>query len=237
MRLLTVLAAASALALLAPAAGRAQTLTDLVLFRTDAGGASIAEGWNTRGGDFVSNLYLRAPGGGAFVNSGNGANAGVALDLSAPGDYAFDFFAENAIGAAGVTTLGLNLFFNDVAATPRISAFGSQGGGFSANSASTSAPNFAAVPGAGTLAWTTGAVQVSLIGFSFQTAASTTNLVSQYDNVPGGGNDVAGTLTLRVAPAGAATVPEPGTLALFAPPLLVGALAVGRRRAASRPAA
>jgi len=62
----------------------AQTLTNITLFRTDGNGNTIGEGYNTRGNETsISNVYLLS--GVTPVNSGNGAAASIAINLSAPG--------------------------------------------------------------------------------------------------------------------------------------------------------
>ncbi|MFT3685776.1 MAG: hypothetical protein QM783_12775 [Phycisphaerales bacterium] len=78
---------------------QAQTLTDLVLYRTTPTGASIGEGWNTRSTDAIYNLYLRDAGG--FINTGNSATTNISIDLSTPGVYTFEYFGDTGAARPG----------------------------------------------------------------------------------------------------------------------------------------
>jgi hypothetical protein len=219
--------AALALVSIAATSAQAQTLTDIVLFRADANGSTISEGWNTRGGDFISNLYLTS--GGNFINSGNETGVPVALDLSVPGSYTFGFFGEN-VNSNTAPPLSLNLFFNGNAATPSISARGVNGGGFFPNSsASTSLPNFGIVPGANTLSFSNNGRQITLSAFTYQTATGT-DQVSSFTNTPNGLGDTIGSFTLTVTSIAPSAAPEPSTFALLAFGSIAGVVAARRRK-------
>ena len=82
-------------------------ITDIVVFRQNASGDTVSEGWNTRGGDSVSNLYLQS--GSTFVNSGNAGATRISLALTAPGTYTYSFFGENVNTNTGLS-LGINFF-------------------------------------------------------------------------------------------------------------------------------
>jgi hypothetical protein len=205
-----------------PHTARAQTLTDVVLFRTDANGNTISEGWNTRGGDFVSNLYLKS--GADFINSGNGAAASIAIDLSVPNVYTFSFVGDN-VNDNTTPPLGINFFFNNNASTPDISARGPQSGGFSANGATTNTPTFGTVAGANTLTFFNNGRQITLSAFSYQ-ATGGPDQSSSFNNASNGVSDTNGTFTLTVS---ATAAPEPATLAILTP-VLIGAGIVMRRR-------
>lgn len=206
--LLTIAAVASGIpGIVAPAS--AQTLTDIVLFRTNGGGNTISEGWNTRGSDGVSNLYLTT--GGNDVNSGNGAATNVAINLSLPGTYTFSFAGDNVNGNT-TPQLGLNFFFNNNATTPRISARGIGTGAFSALSGTTNTPGFGTVPGSGSLSFSDSGLSITLSAFTYQTTSGA-DLVTSFNNAPGGTADSVGSFTLTVAPV---TVPEVSPLSLLA---------------------
>lgn len=196
-----------------------QTLTDVVLYRTTPAGASIGEGWNTRGGDTIFNLYLRDAGG--FVNTGNTATTSIAIDLSAPGVYTFDYYGDTGAGVTSATFLGLNLFFNGNAATPLISVLGSQGGSFAATSAAgTPTPTFSGTVGSGTLSAVFGSTTVTVTNFTVITTQSNVDLVQPFSSAAGGANDTHGVLQITVTPA-------PGVAGLFGPAAL---FAIRRRR-------
>ena len=228
---LSALAATAVFFAAAPQAARAQTLTDITLFRLDGSNNTGGEGFNTRGSSFdndgVSNLYLLS--GGSFVNSGDGNGVNLAIALSTPGTYAFAFVADN-VNTNTNTPLGINFFFNNNMATPGISARGPQGGGFVANGNLTNTPAFfgtaGKVAGANTLTFSDSGRQITLSNFAFQTTGGP-DQVSAFNNAPNGFSDTNGSFTLTVTGSAA---PEPGSIALFA---LVGMPALGmiaRRR-------
>jgi len=197
---------------IAPSAN-AQFITDAVLFRSDSSGSSIGQGWNTRGGDWVYNLYLLS--GNAFINSGDSSSTLINLDLSHPGDYTFGILADNSAGSSGVTNLGLNLFFDNNSNTPRISAKGSQGGIFSVNTSSnTPTPGFGGVPSASTLSYHIGQKIITLTDFNFQTTLSTIDRVSYLNNIPNGQKDTVGSFTLSVKSTNPnpLSIPEPSNI-------------------------
>lgn len=233
LRAVGMVVGVAAIAAGAAVPARAQFLTDLVLNRYTTGNVFIAEGWNTRGADGVSNLYLRDTGG-TFLNSGNAAAVQPNIDLSAPGVYTFNYAGDIVGGQSGATVFGLNLFFNGNAATPAISARVTEGGGFVANGLTSALPNFGTVAGANTLSFSANNVIVTLTGLTVQSTTSTTNLVQSFDNTSGGILDTVGTIQITVTPAVTAA-PEPGSVALLG---LVGMALTGtafaRRRRASR---
>jgi hypothetical protein len=196
----------------------AQTLTDVVLYRTTPAGVSIAEGWNTRGGDTIFNLYLRDAGG--FVNTGNAAATSVSIDLSAPGVYTFDYFGDTGAGQTSTTFFGMNLFFNGNATTPLISVLGSQGGPFAATAVvEVPTPTFAPTTGSGTLTAVFGSTTITVTNFTIVSTQSTTDTVQPFAAVAGGSNDTHGVLEITVTPV-------PGAAGLLVP----AALLAGKRR-------
>lgn len=231
MRLSLPFAALAAVSLLVcgAAASRAQTITDITLFRQNAAGDSISEGWNSRGGDGISNLYLKS--GASFINSGNGAAARITLDVSSPGTYTYSFFGENVNGNTA-PSLGINFFANN-AATPAISARGANDGTFTASSRTTSGVVFEAVAGANALSFTNVGRQITLSAFTYNTTSGG-DFVQSFNNVPGGTTDTIGSFTLSVS--GGAAVPESGTFALVLPSLILLGGVVARRRNDPRPA-
>ncbi len=219
-----VAATVAALALLLghATASHAQVITDISLFRQNATGDTITEGWNTRGADSISNLYLKS--GDNFINSGDASLARISLNLTVPGTYTYSFFGEN-VNANTTPSLGINFFTNNATNTPTISARGANGGGFIASNRSTSDVFFTAVTGANTLSFSTAGRQVVLSAFTYNTTSGT-DLVQSFNNVSGGTTDTTGSFTLTVTTA----VPESGTLALLGFALLPVALGVVRRR-------
>jgi hypothetical protein len=189
----------------------AQFVTDAVLFRSDASGSSIGQGWNTRGSDWVYNLYLLS--GNTFINSGDSSSTFINLDLSHPGDYTFGIIADNSAGSTGVTNLGLNLFFDNNSNTPRISVKGSQEGIFTVNTSSnTPTPGFGSVPSANTLSYHIGQEIITLTNFDFKTTLSTIDRVSYLNNIPNGQKDTVGSFMLSVKSTNPTHVPEPSSL-------------------------
>ncbi len=109
-RAAAVAVAALALPLYHASVAHAQVITDIVLFRQNTNGDTVNEGWNTRGTDFISNLYLKS--GDTFINSGDAAATRISLSLTAPGTYTYSFFGENVNTNTGLS-LGVNLFTNN----------------------------------------------------------------------------------------------------------------------------
>jgi hypothetical protein len=200
---------------------KAQTLTDISLFRLDSSGNTNAEGWNTRGNDTISNVYLIS--GGNFVNSGNSASASIAIDLSVPGTYVFSFVGNN-VNTNTATQIGMNFFFNNDALTPGISVRGTGPGSFVANGGVTNTPLFATVAGANTLTFG-GSQQVTLTDFTYQTNSGI-DQVTSFNNVPGDTGDTIGSFTLIVGSVG---VPEAPALPLLLLGSLTGIAVVFRR--------
>lgn len=234
MRLSPFIAAVAALSLVLCHAGtsRAQTITDIVLFRQDANGNTISQGWNTRGGDFVGNLYLKSGStlvGGAFINSANDASTRISLDVSTPGTFTYSFVGNDVVTSNA--TLGINFFANNNTAAPAITARGANGGVFTASNATTSGVAFEALTGANTLTFNSNGRQITLSAFSYNTPTST-DLVQSFQTTPGDTTDTTGSFTLTVS--SAAVVPEANTGMLA---LLAGVPAFGisllRKRKAS----
>jgi len=202
-------------------AAHAQSLTDITVFRLDSSGNAQPEGSNTRGGDGASNLYLTQ--GVTAINSGDGANTAINLNLSVPGTYTYNFAFENVNSNTG-TQLGINFFFGG-AITPSLSARGVDGvGNFVANGNTTNRPDFfSQVAGANTLSASISGRTITVTNFTYNTTSGA-DLVQSNNNVPGGTTDTTGSITLRVS------VPEAGSLALILPVFaLVGAVVVRRR--------
>ncbi len=218
-----LLLAAGAVLLASNSSVHAQSLTDITLSRLNGAGDTINEGWNTRGNDFVSNLYLLS--GGSFVNNGNVAQTSIAIDLSTPGTYTFGFAGEN-VNSNTVPELNINFFLNGNAANPRISARGLPGGGFSPNGGITNTPTFAGVAGANSLSFNDNGLLITLTDFSYDTDSGA-DQVTSFNNAPGGTGDTVGTFTLNVAPV---TVPEVSPLILLALGGTVGAIATRRKK-------
>lgn len=225
-----ITAAAFCIFAAAPHAALAQTLTDITVFRLDGSNNAIFEGSNTRGSDGISNLYLKS--GANFINGGDGSfvgagGANIAIDLSVPATYNYSFAFEN-VNTNTNTPLGINFFFNNNAATPGISARGPQGGGFVANGNVTKTPTFADVTGVNTLTFFNNGRQITLSNFAFQTTGGA-ETVSSSNNVSNGLSDTNGSFTLTVS-GGAASAPEPASLALLGAGIVPLAGLVARRR-------
>lgn len=203
---------------------QAQSLTDITLSRLNGSGNTINEGWNTRGGDSISNLYLLN--GITPVNAGNGSGASIAIDLSTTGTYTFGFFGEN-VNNNTVPELSINLFFNSNAANPRISAFGLPGGGFSPHGGTGNTPPFSSVAGANSLSFDNNGLRITLTNFSYDTDSGA-DQVNSFINTPNGLGDTVGTFTLNVAPI--VVVPEMSPLALLALGSIVGGICYRRKK-------
>ena len=229
MRLSLSIAAIAALSLVLchATASRAQSLTDITVFRLDASNNTQSQGANTRGGDGASNVYLTQ--GATAINSGDGAGTAIALNLSAPGTYTYNFAFENVNTNTG-TQLGINFFFGG-AVTPSISVRGVNGvGNFVANGGTTNRPDFfSTVAGANTLTSNISGQDITVTNFTYN-ATSSADLVTSFNNTPGGTTDTVGSITLRV---GAVAVPEAnaGLLALLAGVSTLG-IVLRKRKAA-----
>jgi hypothetical protein len=223
-KIVGTLLASTALLFLFPTATFATNLTDVTLFSTSGGNFNGALYWNTRGGDVSFNVYFQdstAPG--VFLNTGDLTPLSVAL---VPGSITLNLFAQPG---GGLTTAGLNLFFNGSNA-PGISASTTVGSSsFAALGGTTVAPNApATVPGANTLTFTDGTNTVVLTALLINPPGGT-DAVQPYNNVPGGGADYLGSFTLRVT-SSTTGVPEPATTALLG----LGLVALAWRRKATR---
>lgn len=187
-------------------------LTGAVLFNCDNTGMFGGGFWNTLGGDGAFNLYLTAANsgnGGAFINSGNGAGASIAIPLGA-GSHQFSMFGN--VGSFNSHD-ALNLFFGGDNFNPAISVFAEVDfdppAGFPAFGANSSpftyALDFTHVPAAGTLSAVVGGTLVVLTDFHWSDPAVLgLDRVSAHDNVLDGTFDSVGSFTLFIAP-----VPEP----------------------------
>ncbi len=224
-----VVAVALALVGLGSVANAAPVLTGAVLFNATGTGAYDVSGvaWNTLGGDPAHNLYFQdtVP---VFVNSGDGVGASLSVDLT-PGSYFFNLYGRP--GADPVNGFaGINLFFDGATVTPGISAYNSidGAGAPAATSASTLRLNAqTAVPGSGTLSFTSAGNTVTLSTFLWNRPSGPVgDVVSAFNNVPDGVNDYWGTIRLDVTEAGS-PIPEPATLVLVG--LALAAVGVRRR--------
>lgn len=212
-------------------------LTGLINFSTDAAGAASGGSiWNTRGGDNFFNLYVTQPNSGIngpFLNTGDGAGAGINLSL-AEGKNEFFLFGEPG---ADVGRFGLNLFFGGNNSNPGISVFAASDQppsppfpNFSPNnSASTLALDSTVVPGAGTLSFTSGSSTVTLTDYRWS-VPSVQNLdrVQAFAIGANGANDFVGSFTLQVR-----SVPEPASVVLLGTGVLALLGYGSRRRKAS----
>ena len=208
-------------------------LTGAVEFSTDSHGTSDSSNiWNTLGladehVNTAANLYVTTPNtgiNGTFLNSGDGPQTRLSYDLSSPGTYQFFIFGDPGFER---NFYGLNLFFDGVDSSPRISAFGDLDvtpsppfPAFTANSSAftrdLSNSNF--VPGSGSLTYTAGGLSVSLSDYHWSAPfVESLDRVDYLNNVPSGRFDQVGSFTLQVS---ATAVPEPNTLYL----LVIGAI-------------
>lgn len=195
-RTLTILVAASLL----PMTAHAQlTLSGITLFSATANGTQSGLSlWNTRGGDFIYNVYLftntvASP---AFLNTGNtDASLNPNLDL-APGSHLIYFSAETEPSGY----LGLNLYFNNDP-TNRITAVvpidGSNNYSVVPAGVTTYGLN-GSEPSSGRLFFTIGNHTVSLT--DFRVFLPRVNLVGGYAAAPDLGLDTTGSFTLKVGP-------------------------------------
>lgn len=223
-----------------PSAAQALSLTDALLFSSNAdGGAYGGLVWNTVGNppDAANrwNLYVSSSpdiGSPAWLNGFNDGRTGLDIAL-APGVYTFAIYAE-AAGSHG-DHFTLSLYFDGDEATSGISAsvpvnsgaFGAAGADNGLGLLECFGPcNY--VANAGTLIFSDGLVTATLTGFSWLTdTALHPDFVWPHHHGEGyggsGQNDFFGLVTLTVT-----AVPEPGSLALLAAGL--GALGLARRK-------
>lgn len=231
-------AALVALGVLLPSSASAALLTDLTVFSTNSDGHNYYSlVWNTQGGSSDPyNLYVStstdfsSP---TFINGFDDARTEVAVDLQ-PGTYFFTLFGDSAFTPVpGDVHFVTNLYFDGNQSAPGISGLY---GAACPTVCAAGHPNGMAIDGssghpeAGTLVWTDGSVNVTLIEFTWVTNRTDIDEVWPYwaDHSPySGGNrnlDFLGTMRLEVT-----AVPEPGTVLL----LLTGAAAAVIRRARS----
>jgi hypothetical protein len=223
-----LLRAARAAALAALTFGAARSaeaqlfLTGANLTAPDGAGNFSGTYWNTLGNDFWFNLYFRQ--GGTFLNSGNGAGASINIPLVV-GTNTFDLFAQ----PGSLQSWAMNLFFNP-GQTLGISVKGTVGSSaFTANAApcTSDVAHTVCLPGSNSLSYTSGPYTATLTAVQWN--APTADVVQSANNVPGGGLDYAGTLTLTVV-GPQSNVPEPATLALLGTGLAAVAGVAARRR-------
>ena len=154
---------------------RAARLTGILITATHENGAATDEIgnhitgglWDTVGGNGNYNIWLnRGAFGGELVNGPTDDNAGIALNL---GGGFNDFTMQFAGNDIGVEHYGINLFFDDNSAVPRISVFSRQNGApFTVNSSPLSlALDSSPAPAAGTAIYTEGFVTAELVKFSW----------------------------------------------------------------------
>jgi hypothetical protein len=200
----------------------AATLTGASWFDTDATGNAGSQLWNSLGSDAFPNLYLVVPPVNAFVNTGNSAGARINVPIVANVSYVFMYWAQPGPTGAG-SEFGLNLFFDGDDVTPRISVFAPLFGPFSVNSSpNTRSLGGTTIAAAGTANFTDGDLAMTLANFT--ALASLTDAVQSFDNIPGGGPDFTGFITLS-----ATAVPEPASTTEIGTALAILALACLRR--------
>jgi hypothetical protein len=203
----------------------AQTLTDVVLFDTNAAGTAQSNLWNTRGGDSIQNVYLRDTNGN-FINSGNGANTAVSINMTTPGDYLFFFAADDSQTNINPNRMGVNLFFDGQTNAPQLSAKVARNDlNHWTNGAATKDMFGNSVAGANTLTFDTNGNTVTLDVFTYARGTLLFNSVSGFNNVPNFNRDMVGVMRLSVQP-----VPAPGALATAFMGAVPGTLLVIRKR-------
>ena len=209
----------------------AQQLTGAIVYAANVNGNPNSDGWNTLGGDFVNNIYMKQ--GASFINGpGNGADARISDNLTAPGDYTFTMFGD---GGSQNDYHALNLFFDGNDTTPRISALvatDTTGAttAFTANgNVNSRSLNYSgSVPAANTTSFSELGRTISLTAFRWSTPpVLNQDVVSPFTIAPNGTLDYTGTFTLRVT---ASATPEPGSFALLGAAVLTGAGFMRRRR-------
>lgn len=180
-------------------------LTGLIEFSTDTNGNFFnGSVWNTRGRDSAVNLWVisGADRHGPFINGPGDAQAGIALRLT-EGDHTFTVYGN----PGGPTPHhGLNLFFNGETDIPGISVFGETQisadppfPAFGATGGRTLTMAFAEVPGANTLVFRDGGLEVELIEYRWaDPLVYNLDRVSQTLILPDGASDFIGQFTLRV---------------------------------------
>jgi hypothetical protein len=193
----------------------AQQLTGAIVYAATVNGSFLSDGWNTLGGDFPFNIYVQQ--GAGFINGpGNGSDARINFNLSAPGTYTFHLFGEHG---GQIDHHALNLFFDGNDTTPRISAFAPTDTtgtttAFTANGNPNSPSlNFlTSSPAANTLSFSEFGRTITLTAFRWSTPqVANQDIVSRYAISPSLQNDDTGTFTLTVT---ADATPEPGPLTL-----------------------
>ena len=212
----------------------AQQLSGAIVYAADGAGNPNSDGWNTLGGDAVNNIYMKQ--GASFINGpGNGADARISVNLTAPGIYTFTMFGD---GGSQNNQHALNLFFDGNDTTPRISALAPTDTtgtttAFAANgNANSRSLNYSgSIPAANTTSFSELGRTISLTAFRWSTpSVANQDVVSPFTIAPNGTLDYTGTFTLRVTTSG---TPEPGSFALLGATVLAGAGFMRRRRSRS----
>jgi hypothetical protein len=223
--------------MLASPALRAQTLfTGISSFSSDSsGGLTSNVRWNTRGADFIVNIFLvnGANPNGAFINGPGNPQVDISIPLN-PGTYTYTMFAGQP---ENNPYFGLNLFFGGNTTTAGISAFGPVQTNavppfppLTANgNASTYSLIGTTIPGANSLSYLDGNTLITLTSYAWMTPpVNSLDRISALPGDPGhvgsdGILDSVGQFTLEVS-----LVPEPGTSALVG--LAAAGLVCVRRR-------
>ena len=205
----------------------AQTLTDIVLFRANATGNTNGDSWNTQGSDGIANVYLRdssfAP-----VNTGNGANAAININMTTPGDHLYYFAIDDTLNDPNPNRLGMNLYFDNQTAAPQISAKVQRNDlNVTLNSGATSDITGGSVAGANTLSFNTVSNTVTLDTFYYVRGSAMFDGVRKFNDVGNGQRDLIGVMRLRVTP-----VPAPSSaLIVLLGAVPIGGILIKRRRA------
>ena len=215
MRILSLVSCLAAACAGLPAA----TITGFVIHGASGTGSATGPVWNTWGGPEatpVPNLYIDT--GGPIVNPGNGPSNAVSIVLNA----GFATIGYCLQPGAVTSFWTLDIFF-DGSSTPGISALVPTG-----VSAPTPNSNLtyrldgqAQVSGAGTLTTVIGNQRITLLSFTMTGLPSKSDVVQNFDSIPGSGPDTAGPFVLGVQ-----TIPEPMPAVLVS----LGLLAVWVRR-------
>jgi hypothetical protein len=180
------------------------TLTGLTIYGADPSGTpDWINYWNTRGPDYVSNVYLftgstNSP---TFLNTGND-DASLNPNLPLPlGTHVFQFVGDTAV----TNHLGLNLYFNNDFTNNRITAVVPIDGSANFTVVPKTVANTVGLPydprqSSGSLSFVQGGYEVTLSAFSVSPPPNI-DLVSYNSTSPGHLLDTIGSLTLTVTEA------------------------------------